>query len=226
MTEIKNQTGTKKKLLIPVVVLMLLGVSLAGAAYAYSSTVTVQQNALDAQYLSIDLTGGEIKEVNPNANYIKESGVVTFEDHFVYAPAKTNEVKATVAEKLVLTVKLTVSGDVACDTLKVSSSNIDTYLAQTVGNKTISQLFSVTVSKNSDGTGAQALTTTPTAVPGALSKAANVGSVEVILYFFVDAVSTDPISVTAADNTSLNAAGLASTFEGYNFGLTFEATKA
>jgi len=55
MTEIKNQTGTKKKLLIPVVVLMLLGVGLAGAAYAYNSTVTVNGNGLTSESFVLEV---------------------------------------------------------------------------------------------------------------------------------------------------------------------------
>ena len=55
MTEIKNETGTKKKLLIPVVVLMLLGVGLVGAAYAYNSTVTVNGNGITGESFVLEM---------------------------------------------------------------------------------------------------------------------------------------------------------------------------
>ena len=51
MTDMYMETsGSKKKLLAPLVVLLLCAVSLAGAGYAYNSTVAVNGN---------DMTGDE-----------------------------------------------------------------------------------------------------------------------------------------------------------------------
>ena len=236
MTEIKNQTGTKKKLLIPVVVLMLLGVSLAGAAYAYSSTVTVNDNKLDSQSISIDLTGGSVVTTGVNANYIAESGVVTFEDHFAYTatPAKTNVVKVSAKDMLVLTVKVSISGDAACNKIKVSSSDIDTYLGQVIGNNgtsnvTIGDVFSLKVN-NTDAIGtAKTLTDDGADAEFTVSRAADTADpTNVTLYIYVDAVSGDSQAVTGT--LTYGQAGwkvaseFATTFLTYNFDLTVEAT--
>ena len=236
MTEIQNQTGTKKKLLIPVVVLMLLLVSFAGAAYAYSSTLTIDQNKLDANSISIDLTNGTM-ETNPNTgNYIVASGVVVFEDHFSYTatPAKLDTVKVSVEDKIVLTVHATVGGDAACNTLKVSSSNITTYLNTVVGNDgtndvKISDLYSIKVGVTNDIAQAVPLTAAATAIPNAIDRAEGTQqATAVTLYVFVDTSLDAPKIVQNAKESTAQgykvASQFASAFNGYNFGLTFEAT--
>ena len=55
MMEMKEQTGSRKKYLAPLVVLMLCLVALTGAAYAYSTSVISANNQADADYFTIDL---------------------------------------------------------------------------------------------------------------------------------------------------------------------------
>jgi len=56
MTDTYNDsTGSRKKFLIPLVVLLLCAVSLTGAGYAYNATVSVDDNSSDVDFLAIDL---------------------------------------------------------------------------------------------------------------------------------------------------------------------------
>ena len=53
MTDIQiEERSSKKKLLVPLVVLMLCGVALVGAAYAYTTTVEIDSNKVDSKYNS------------------------------------------------------------------------------------------------------------------------------------------------------------------------------
>lgn len=53
-TQYAEEQGFKKKYLAPLIVLMLCAVSLTGAAYAYSTTVT-NSGEIDGDYISIDM---------------------------------------------------------------------------------------------------------------------------------------------------------------------------
>ena len=56
MTDIQiEERSSKKKLLVPLVVLMLCGVALVGAAYAYTTTVEIDSNKVDSKYYAIDV---------------------------------------------------------------------------------------------------------------------------------------------------------------------------
>lgn len=61
MTDIyMEQNGSKKKLLVPLIVLLLCAVSLTGAGYAYNSTVTNVDDNVHIEGLTLDLkTAGE-----------------------------------------------------------------------------------------------------------------------------------------------------------------------
>lgn len=51
-----EKNAGRKKLLVPLVVLIMCSIALTGAAYAYSaSTVTVQNNTINGDYYSIDM---------------------------------------------------------------------------------------------------------------------------------------------------------------------------
>jgi len=60
MTDTYNDTtGSRKKFLIPLVVLLLCAVSLTGAGYAYNASVTMNDNTAPVdEYLTIDLKDG------------------------------------------------------------------------------------------------------------------------------------------------------------------------
>ena len=54
------ESGSKrKKLLVPIIALMLCAVAVIGAGYAYSSSVTVENNKVAGGELSIDINAGE-----------------------------------------------------------------------------------------------------------------------------------------------------------------------
>ena len=92
----ETEKSSRKKLLVPLVVLLLCAVSLTGAAYAYSATLTNNSNSADAGVLSVDLKTGTPTESNL---VFSGTNVVTFTDNFNYTksgnPAtwqKTNQV--------------------------------------------------------------------------------------------------------------------------------------
>ena len=241
MMEMKEQTGSRKKLLVPVVVLMLCLVTLTGAAYAYSSTMTYTSNSVDSDAISIDFKGGSIVTTGDDANYIAASGAVVFEDHFNYTgvPAsavKTNTVKAEVKDMLVITYKLTVSGDALANKVKVSSSTIDTYLGQKIGNDGtndvhISDLFSVKVSDSADISGISgftALADDNDVVEFDISKT-TAASVDKIIYIYIDtglaaAKVVNPSTASTAGAAYKVASDFVTAFNAFTFDLTFEAT--
>ena len=53
-----EENGSKKKLLVPLVVLLLCAVSLTGAGYAYNSTVTNEDDTIHIEGLTLELTTG------------------------------------------------------------------------------------------------------------------------------------------------------------------------
>jgi hypothetical protein len=55
MTEVKTETGTKKKLLIPVIALLICALGLSGAAYAYNSTFTVNDNSITGETFVLEV---------------------------------------------------------------------------------------------------------------------------------------------------------------------------
>lgn len=59
MMEMKEQTGSRKKYLAPVVVLMLCLVALTGAAYAYTSSYIVQDNKLSGETFVLEVNDDE-----------------------------------------------------------------------------------------------------------------------------------------------------------------------
>ncbi len=60
MTDTQSEsTGSRKKLLIPLVALMLCAVSIVGAGYAYNSTVTNTYNSVVAEGTTINLYDGD-----------------------------------------------------------------------------------------------------------------------------------------------------------------------
>ena len=57
--EIGQEEKSRKKLLVPLIVLLLCAVSLTGAAYAYNSTVTNVENNVHVEGVTLDLKNGE-----------------------------------------------------------------------------------------------------------------------------------------------------------------------
>ena len=59
MTETDNQTGSRKKLLVPVVALMICAVAFVGAAYAYTSSFNVTDNKITGETFVLEVNDGE-----------------------------------------------------------------------------------------------------------------------------------------------------------------------
>ena len=74
MTDTYNDsTGSRKKFLIPLVVLLLCAVSLTGAGYAYNSTVTVEDNTVDPDEFVLEVynkSGALVSEPMTMANML------------------------------------------------------------------------------------------------------------------------------------------------------------
>ena len=147
-----EQMGSRKKYLAPVVVLLLCLVSLTGAAYAYSSTMTNTGNTIDSDYLSIDLRNGaatDLVKVN--------SGLVVFTDDIDYniVGDALNEqlgVNSSVTTKAMLKYQLKIATDLPTDSqpnfVKVKSSGLDTILAKTTqGESKVSDFMKIYVNK-------------------------------------------------------------------------------
>ena len=122
MMEMKEQTGSRKKLLVPVVVLMLCLVTLTGAAYAYSSTMTNTGNAIDGDYVSIDLQGTAQDIVTT------PTGLVGFADKIWYdnGASKQLQVNCYTVTNVLKQYKLKIDTDIAApntpNSVKVKST--------------------------------------------------------------------------------------------------------
>jgi|GEM_PF-4971137 hypothetical protein len=239
MTEIKNETGTKKKLLIPVVVLMLLGVSLVGAAYAYSSSVSNSGNGIDARYLSIDL---RTPDATDDIIKVTDANAVVFSDHYAYASGenKTDKVDASITTKKIVTYNLKVSSDTDWNTIKVTSNDIATLLGQTVESTiTVGSLFKIYANVNSDSlTGAKEIVAAGNGEAAwTVAKTSNAQDVTVYVYLVAlssgtpqttldTTVTTTVRAASAIGNPDHNAEYFKSLFSGanYKFTLTFDAS--
>ena len=234
-----EEKESRKKLLVPLVVLLLCAVAFTGAAYAYSSTVTVDDNNLTAKTLSVDLKNGE-----PAEDIVTAEGLVTFTDQYKYPASgyKTNAVKCDVDTKLAFTVKLKITGDASASKLYVYSDNLTTFLAKEIGNKKISDLFTVYVTDSSDvnaqniATAGKALVVAKNATCSFDIDKGKTDIPEKILYVWVKAASNDSIVVQSAtatkkivenvevDNDECKyAVDFANTIKGAGLNLTFEA---
>lgn len=228
MTEIQNQTGTKKKLLIPVVVLMLLLVSFAGAAYAYSSTLSVNNNAADANSLQIDLaTGQRSTSITPSTE-----PAITFTDNIGYVgDVKSNTIEYEVQEYK-LTYNLKVIGDAVANELVIKSADVaaNTCLGMTLYNTTtIGSLIKFQVSvKIGDAaeSAKQDLTAGGATFPGLGHTTAAETNVQVFVYATAISASGDLATfspVTTPVAASEYAAYYASLVDTAKFTLTIDA---
>ena len=140
-----EEMGSRKKLLAPVVVLLLCMVSLTGAAYAYSSTMTNTGNYLDAKDLSLDFYGAGATA----GDLVTNIQVATFTDNFSYAgmETKSNDIEVQYITANIAVYKVKVTGDAPMDRFKVSSSNlaaIKPYSALGNTTTTMADLFTFT----------------------------------------------------------------------------------
>ncbi len=93
---INEEKSSRKKILVPLVVLLLCGVALTGAAYAYTATLAVSGNNAEAGYLTIDLNSG----TNSTTTDVSFTGdnVVTYTDNFTYSALGGSVTKKNIIE--------------------------------------------------------------------------------------------------------------------------------
>ena len=162
----ETEKSSRKKLLVPLVVLLLCAVSLTGAAYAYNATLKVAENPVDAGYLSVDLKGGSASVGTAESSNITfgDSKVVVFTDNFEYSKnaqnawVKTDLVKYSLAGGTIVTYKVNIARDnESVVDLKVDVSGLAGIKIKTSGvDKSLTELFKVKVSL--DGAAAQEAT--------------------------------------------------------------------
>lgn len=98
--------SSKKKFLVPLVVLLLCGVAMTGAAYAYNSTVDGTGSISDVDYVTIDFYGDEYNDAKMA---YAAAGALTFNT----ATKLVNNVKTTTytADSSVVIMKVFVKVD-------------------------------------------------------------------------------------------------------------------
>lgn len=228
MMEMKEQTGSRKKYLVPVVVLMLCLVALTGAAYAYASELTVQNNEVGAQTLTLDLATPNIStDVATGGNF------VIFTDNFTYAPAKTDAIKYELQDDVtVASYKIKVTGDAPFDRFTLSSTGLETIkpfnsLAEgTLKTKTLGDLYNFTYTIGTTEGGSDILTATDLGAQGTVSM--TVGTAYyVTLTATLDGESGVSASGTVEPSATTNTASTyATAFTGSHFTLVLNITKA
>ena len=124
MTDIYTQeNGSKKKFLAPVLVILLSMVSLTAAGYAYSATVSVDDNpGPEADWIMIDLNGTD-PIVRPDTTSVGLSDHIAYKyntDHY----DKYNTVKYEVIEGVIAQFNLKITGTVESDEVVVSSADL------------------------------------------------------------------------------------------------------
>lgn len=229
MMEMKEQTGSRKKLLVPVVVLMLCLVTLTGAAYAYSSSLTNTANTVQEDFISIDLETPDYEE-----DIVASSGTtLAFTDDFIYTKSgdvvtKKDTVQCTITETSIH-YKLKIKGDVACNAVKVQSSNIVGFLGTVIGNaKTLDTLIDVKVGLTDSSAAAvgklEANNTPLTLVltNGYEKTAAETEQlVDVYIFFTLDSEITSPYTIVSEGNCTVTAETCYNALKTANFDLKF-----
>lgn len=204
-----GQEKSRKKFLIPLIVLMLCAVSLTGAAYAYSSSLTNTGNSTDTEYLSLDKDSSKQKLVELSGNT-----VMGFTDNYTYnGEVKTeNVIKYEYATGSIIIAKYNLkidnNGDAKNVKLSVSSSNLNEMVLY--GTTKLTSVYDVTY-KIGDTSYKVGLAGTP-AVTGEEATVFTQSSLEVTIVFTLKEAYAENHSGTVetidytVDNPSTNTA--------------------
>ncbi len=213
----------KKKLVVPLVAIMMCAVALAGVAYAYTASLSIPDQKADAADLTIDLATGA-----PATDIVEAKGVITFTDNYVYTglnPAtKTDRVDAYAkADKTTYALKVT--GEATAAKIVIKSADIATWLNTTIGNNVkISDLVQVKVNIADDVNSAVALSSAGAAFT--ITKVANTDLPVTVYLFFVpvdaNAHTVQPATATTAQGFK-DAAAFKPVVENVTFSISFEA---
>lgn len=130
-----ESSSKKKKLLVPIIALMLCAVAVIGAGYAYQSSLSVDKNTLNAGDLSVDFAGA------PGLIFDDADGeiTVTFVQDVVLSGASYSKniyAKIDDSDK-VKTVNLSVSNNLATEqdlSVKISGTGIDDKVTSVITN--------------------------------------------------------------------------------------------
>ena len=130
------ESGSKrKKLLVPIIALMLCAVAVIGAGYAYQSSLSVEKNTLNAGDLSVDFAGA------PGLIFDDADGEITVtfvQDVVLSGSSYSKNIYAKVDESdKVKEVNLSVSNNLATDQdllVKISGTGIDDKVKSVITN--------------------------------------------------------------------------------------------
>ena len=130
------ESGSKrKKLLVPIIALMLCAVAVIGAGYAYQSSLSVEKNTLNAGDLSVDFDGA------PGLIFDDAEGEITVtfvQDVVLSGSSYSKNIYAKVDESdKVKEVNLSVSNNLATDQdlfVKISGTGIDEKVKSVITN--------------------------------------------------------------------------------------------
>ena len=113
-----DTTGSRKKFLIPLVVLLLCAVSLTGAGYAYNSSVTVNDGTAGAdEYFVLDLYNDQAAVITSNVQVTTEAV-----DGLVITTAKTTGANSAIIGTLAME---DIEGELYQGMFKISTANLD-----------------------------------------------------------------------------------------------------
>lgn len=125
----------RKKLLVPIIALMLCAVAVIGAGYAYQSSLSVEKNTLNAGDLSVDFAGA------PGLIFDDADGEITVtfvQDVVLSGSSYSKNIYAKVDESdKVKEVNLSVSNNLATDQdllVKISGTGIDDKVKSVITN--------------------------------------------------------------------------------------------
>ena len=230
----ETEKSSRKKLLVPLVVLLLCAVSLTGAAYAYNSTLNVNNNSADAGYLSIDLAGGTEQNVAAGVT-LTGNNVITYTDNYDYSKVNTNWVKKNtvnyaITEADVATYDIAISretGNTAPVKLTVTLDGLSAADKVYIGGvgKAVTDVFKITLKIGANSYAFEKVSGVFTATVDSLS----LGTYnDVALHFakadaITDAEGTAIPETTVGGNGYKDAKALQEAFNGVTFAILFSA---
>lgn len=125
MTDTYNDTtGSRKKFLIPLVVLLLCAVSLTGAGYAYNSTVTVSDNTSDDKEFILEMQAENGAPVTAPIKFTENTFVLTNITNVAKNNAKSVEIVAEDFTGVTWTGKLVITTDITGDSFMITPAAI------------------------------------------------------------------------------------------------------
>ena len=215
-----------RKMIVPLIAIMVSAVALAGVIYAYTATLSVPDQDIDAADLTIDLANGSTSQDIT----VVTGDVIVFTDNYVYTgvSTKTDRVDAY-AQNGKTTYALKVTGEATAAKISINSSDIATVLATAIGNNvTVGDLVQVKANISDDVATAKVVDNNNTA-SFTISKAADATANVTVYLFFVpvdaNAHTVQPATATTEQGFK-NAANFVSAIENLSFNISFTADSA